>query len=130
MGQSAPLEDGHAGPSGRQQQTPLHSAGTVERAPVCLVKSPLREYESAGTLAGRLAGLADPRHRRGRRHLLVSVLLVAASAVLAGARSYAAIGQWARSAPQDALARLGARIAGVLQVRVPPSTAQSAGSSP
>ncbi|MGY5036626.1 ISAs1 family transposase [Streptomyces sp. 900116325] len=92
-------------------------------ATVCLVKSPLREYVSAGTLAGRLAGLADPRRRLGRRHPLVSVLLVAASAVLAGARSYAAIGQWARSAPQDALARLGARIAGVLQVRVPPSTA-------
>lgn len=94
-----------------------------QSATVCLVKSPLREYVSAGTLAGRLAGLADPRRRRGRRHPFVSVLLIAASAVLAGARSYAAIGQWARSAPQDALARLGARIAGVLQVRIPPSTA-------
>ncbi|MFI8186679.1 ISAs1 family transposase [Actinacidiphila glaucinigra] len=94
-----------------------------QSATVCLIKSPLREYVSAGTLAGRLAGLADPRRRRGRRHSLVSVLLVAASAVLAGARSYAAIGQWARSAAQDALARLGARFAGVLQVRVPPSTA-------
>jgi hypothetical protein len=83
----------------------------------------LREHVSAGTLAGRLAGLADPRHRRGRRHPFVSVLPTAASAVLAGARSYAAIGQWARSAPQDALARLGARVAGVLQVRIAPSAA-------
>lgn len=94
-----------------------------QSATVCLVKSPLREYVSAGTLAGRLAGLADARRRRGRRHPFVSVLLIAASAVLAGARSYAAIGQWARSAPQDTLARLDARVAGVLQVRVPPSTA-------
>src|SRR3954447_12767845 len=37
----------------------------------------------------------DPRHRRGRRHSLQSVLLIAVCAVLAGARSYAAIGHWA-----------------------------------
>jgi hypothetical protein len=80
------------------------------------------ERISARTLAGRLAGLADPRHRRGRRHSFVSVLLIAASAVLAGARSYAAIGQW-RNAPQDALARLGARVTGGLQVRIAPGAA-------
>ncbi|MCZ0991909.1 transposase family protein, partial [Streptomyces noursei] len=56
-------------------------------------------------LDGRLRTLPDPRRRRGRRHSLVSVLLVAACAVLAGARSYAAVGQWARHAPRDALAR-------------------------
>ncbi|MFI0716856.1 transposase family protein [Streptomyces inhibens] len=39
--------------------------------------------------------LADPRHRRGKRHPFVSVLLIACSAVLTGARSFAAIGQWA-----------------------------------
>jgi hypothetical protein len=53
-----------------------------------------------------LATLPDPRDRRGRRHSLVSVLLTSACAVLAEARSYLAIGQWARNAPQDALARL------------------------
>ncbi|WP_413751864.1 ISAs1 family transposase [Streptomyces sp. R-74717] len=53
----------------------------------------------------------------------MSVLLVACSAVLTGARSFAAIGQWARNAPQDALARLGARTATVFGVRVTPSTA-------
>lgn len=61
---------------------------------VCLVKPPSRQHASGGSLAERLRGLPDPRHRRGRRHPFVSVLLVAASAVLAGARSYAAIGQW------------------------------------
>jgi hypothetical protein len=77
-------------------------------------------------LADRLATLPDPRHRRGRRHPMVAVLVVACSAVVAGARSFAAIGQWARSAPQNTLARLGARLppttAG-LGVRVAPSAA-------
>ncbi|WP_348533675.1 MULTISPECIES: transposase family protein [unclassified Kitasatospora] len=57
-------------------------------------------------LPRRLEALADPSGRRGRRHPLVGVLLVACSVVVAGARSLAAIGQRARSAPQDTLARL------------------------
>jgi predicted transposase YbfD/YdcC len=56
-----------------------------------------------------LAGVPDPRHRRGVRHALGSVLAVAAAAVLAGARSFAAIGEWAADAPQQMLALLGAR---------------------
>jgi len=46
-------------------------------------------------LLDHLAQLADPRQRRGRRHLLGVVLAVAVAAVLAGARSLAAIGEWA-----------------------------------
>ncbi|MET9763740.1 transposase family protein [Streptomyces sp. NPDC006372] len=65
--------------------------------------------------------LPDPRRRRGVRHLFVAVLLVAACAVTAGARSWAAIGQWSRAATEDTLARLGARSAGTLRVRVAPS---------
>ena len=42
-----------------------------------------------------LSAVPDPRQRRGRRHSLQSILLIAISAVLAGARSYAAIGDWA-----------------------------------
>ncbi|WP_258528144.1 transposase family protein [Streptomyces sp. NBRC 110611] len=38
----------------------------------------------------------------------MSGLLIACSAVLAGSRSFTAIGQWAKTTPQDALARLGA----------------------
>ncbi|MBT2453203.1 ISAs1 family transposase [Streptomyces sp. ISL-43] len=41
----------------------------------------------------------------------------AACVVAAGARSYAAIGHWLRRAPQDALARLGFPVRGVLGVR-------------
>ncbi|MFD7624054.1 transposase family protein [Streptomyces sp. NPDC059802] len=67
--------------------------------------------------------LPDPRRRRGARHPFVAVLLVAASAVVAGARSYTAIGQWSANAPQHALARLGARVVGALSVHVAPSAA-------
>ncbi|MFC1439725.1 ISAs1 family transposase [Streptacidiphilus sp. N1-10] len=74
-------------------------------------------------LVDRLRVLPDPRRRRGVRHPFAAVLLVAASAVVAGARSYAAIGQWSTSAPQHTLARLGARAVGALSVRVPPSAA-------
>ncbi|WP_457029518.1 transposase family protein [Kitasatospora sp. P5_F3] len=61
--------------------------------------------------------LPDPRRRRGVRHPFVAVLLVAVSAVVAGAHSYAAIRQWSASAPQHALAQLGARAVGALGVR-------------
>lgn len=73
------------------------------------------------SLAERLVRLPDPRHRRGVRHPFVAVLLIAASAVVAGARSYTAIGQWARSAPQRTLARLGARLLTSLNVWIAPS---------
>ncbi|ANZ13566.1 transposase family protein [Streptomyces noursei] len=75
----------------------------------CLTKSPVPEQRSLPDLAARLTALPDPRDRRGRRHHLVSILLTACAAVLTGSKSYAVIGQWARSAPQHTLARLGAR---------------------
>ncbi|MFI5987524.1 transposase family protein [Streptomyces sp. NPDC051555] len=78
-----------------------------QSATVCLIKPPSREHRELPGTAARLAALPDPRDRRGRRHTLASVLLTAACAVLAGARSYLAIGQWASHAPQDTLSRLG-----------------------
>lgn len=94
-----------------------------QSASVCLIKSPSRQHRTLAGLPQRLATLADPRHRRGKRHPFVSVLLIACSAVLAGARSFAAIGQWARNAPQDTLARLGARTTTVFSTRIAPGTA-------
>jgi DDE_Tnp_1-associated len=64
---------------------------------------------SAVTFLGYLAQLADPRRRRGRRHALGAVLAVAVAAVLAGASSLAAIGEWASDAPCQVLAALGVR---------------------
>jgi predicted transposase YbfD/YdcC len=60
-----------------------------------------------GGLLERFGQLPDPRGRRGRRHPLAGSLVIAAAAVLAGARSFAAIGQFSRTLPQATLARLG-----------------------
>jgi hypothetical protein len=94
-----------------------------QSATVCLIKSPVLDSVAGLSLVERLRLLPDPRRRRGVRHPFVAVLLVAASAVVAGARSYAAIGQWSANAPQHALARLGARVVGAMNVRVAPSAA-------
>jgi len=56
-----------------------------------------------------LATVPDPRAARGRRHPLIAILAIAAAAVLAGARSIAAIAEWAADAPQPVRAALGAR---------------------
>jgi predicted transposase YbfD/YdcC len=55
-----------------------------------------------------LAQVPDPRKRRGRRHALAGLLAVGMAAVIAGARSFAAIGQWAADAGQEVLSGLGA----------------------
>jgi DDE_Tnp_1-associated len=60
-------------------------------------------------LLAYLAAVPDPRAARGRRHPLVAILAMAAAAVLAGARSIAAIAEWAADAPQPVRVALGAR---------------------
>jgi predicted transposase YbfD/YdcC len=55
-----------------------------------------------------LAQVPDPRKKRGRRHTLAGLLAVGIAAVVAGSRSFAAIGQWAADAGTDVLAGLGA----------------------
>ena len=68
----------------------------------------LRSAETPHLLA-YLATVTDPRARAGRRHPLVAILMLAAAAVLAGARSIAAIAEWAADAPQPVRAALGTR---------------------
>src|SRR5436305_8814660 len=63
--------------------------------------------EGAPGLLEVLAGVADPRHRRGVRHRLVVIVGLAACAVLAWARSFTAIAEWAAGADGQTLARLG-----------------------
>ncbi|MEV5544304.1 ISAs1 family transposase [Saccharopolyspora shandongensis] len=48
---------------------------------------------------------------------------VSVCVLIASARSYTAVGQWSANVPQHALARLGARTVGALEVRVAPSAA-------
>jgi predicted transposase YbfD/YdcC len=69
---------------------------------------PLQPSE-APDLRGYLATIHDPRSPRGRRHPLVAILAMTAAAVLTGARSLAAIAEWAADAPQPVRAALGAR---------------------
>ena len=54
------------------------------------------------------AQVPDPRKRRGRRHALAGLLATGIAAVIAGSRSFAAIGQWAADAGPEVLAVLGA----------------------
>ncbi len=72
--------------------------------------SPIQPAANSGhaeELVALLARVPDPRDPRGLRYPLAGMLAVAASAVLAGARSFAAIGQWATDLDTDRLARLG-----------------------
>jgi hypothetical protein len=51
--------------------------------------------ESLGSsLLSFLAEIPDPRSRHGRRHPLTAILALVCCAIMSGARSYAAIGQW------------------------------------
>jgi predicted transposase YbfD/YdcC len=54
-------------------------------------------------LLGVLARVADPRHRRGVRHGLTGILGLALCAVVAGARSFTAIAEWAADADEQTL---------------------------
>jgi predicted transposase YbfD/YdcC len=62
---------------------------------------------AAEDLLVALAAVTDPRKSRGVRHRLVTVLAAAVCAVLAGARSYAVIAEWAHDLPISVRLRLG-----------------------
>ncbi|MFE0678705.1 transposase family protein [Streptomyces sp. NPDC058867] len=68
------------------------------------VRMPVPDHE---LLAELLAGKPDPRRRRGVRHQVGALIAVAVCAVLAGARGFTAIWEWARDAGSAALERLG-----------------------
>jgi predicted transposase YbfD/YdcC len=65
-----------------------------------------------GFLLPVLAAIPDPRARRGVRHRLAVILTLSVCAVLAGARSFVAIAEWAADADQVTLDGLG--VAGVV----------------
>jgi hypothetical protein len=60
------------------------------------------------TFLALLEQVPDPRHRRGVRHRLAVILAVGLAAVIAGARSFAAIGEWAADVDPGVLGELGA----------------------
>ena len=63
--------------------------------------------DRASGLLDLLALMPDPRDPRGVRYPLAGVLAVAVTAVLAGARSFAAIGEWAADLSGVVRARIG-----------------------
>ncbi len=67
----------------------------------------LTVVETVGGLPEALAGLPDPRARRGVRHRLTVVVTAAVCAVVAGYRSYAAIAEWVADVPAATALALG-----------------------
>jgi hypothetical protein len=65
------------------------------------------EVSIPGGLLSFLAEIPDPRSRHGRRHSLSAVLGLVCCAVLCGARSYAAIAQWAHDQEIGLIHQLG-----------------------
>lgn len=79
------------------------------------------KIENKGGLLDYLALLQDSRHRRGIRHSQISILAVAICALLSGARSFIAVGEWAADLNQEMLKRLGCKFNERLEKYVPPS---------
>ncbi|MFE7752844.1 ISAs1 family transposase [Streptomyces sp. NPDC057428] len=68
------------------------------------VRTSVPDHELLVDLLGRIP---DPRRRRGVRHAVGALIAVAVCAVMAGARGFTAIGEWARDAGAVAMTRLG-----------------------
>lgn len=86
----------------------------------------LREHlavvsEEVPGLLERLAEVPDPRDPRGVRHRLAVVLALTACAVLAGATSLLAVGEWIADAPAHVLEQVDARRDPLLPRRILPS---------
>jgi DDE_Tnp_1-associated len=62
---------------------------------------------AAEDLLAALGAVTDPRKSGGVRHRLLTVLAAAVCAVLAGARSYTVIAEWAHGLPVSVRLRLG-----------------------
>src|SRR4051812_48370509 len=59
------------------------------------------------SLLSFLAEIPDPRSRHGRRHPLTAILALVCCAIMSGAKSYAAIGQWGQDQDIALMHRLG-----------------------
>lgn len=88
-----------------------HAVFAVERGFVPGVVGPFRRGSRSA------AGLRDSRHQ------VQTILAIAAVAVVCGAGSFAAIGEWAADAPPWVLAALGARRGAVRSVLIAPHEA-------
>ncbi len=65
--------------------------------------------EGDGGLIDLLKTIVDPRKPRGVRHPVVTVTAIAVLAALSGARSFAAIAEWAQGLSRETLRKLGSK---------------------
>lgn len=79
------------------------------------------EIDTSGGLVDHLQMVPDPRMKRGVRHRILSVLTVAICAILSGARSYVAIGEWAQRTDQQMRKRMGCKFHKQKQCFIAPS---------
>ena len=86
---------------------PASSSSPIDPALGHLAGLAKEAAEDRPGLLAVLAKVTDPRHRRGVRHRLAVILGLAVCAVLAGARSFTAIAEWAADADEQTLAKLG-----------------------
>jgi hypothetical protein len=86
---------------------PAASSSLIDPAIGQLVASVRGLHVEGGRLLPVLAAVPDPRKRRGVRHRLAVILGLALCAVLAGARSFTAIAEWAAEADQATRDALG-----------------------
>ena len=94
--------DGGSHPAVEPKATPVDAIFPDSRAGTC--RPQLRRV---GGLLEMLERLPDPRRRRGVRHRVAGIVAVALTAVLAGARSYAAIASWAADLTAEQRAQVG-----------------------
>jgi hypothetical protein len=84
---------------------PGNNARAMPWSRICApVRTPVPDHEFLFDLLGRIP---DPRRWRGVRHPVGALIAVAVCAVMAGARGFTAIGEWARDAGAVAMTRLG-----------------------
>lgn len=86
---------------------PAASASPVQPVLDQLVDAVEHHHRVGSGLVGTLAGVLDPRKPRGVRHQIGTILALGVCAVLAGCRSFTAIGEWATGASEQLLAALG-----------------------
>ena len=73
------------------------------------------------TLIDVLLALPDPRRKRGKRHMMISILAISICAVLCGARSYAAIAEFAKLRTRKQLKKFRCRYDSNSKTYIPPS---------
>lgn len=101
------LREAGGAQAGRWKFSTLTIACHEDARPL-MPSSPMTDAPRIRYLLDLLSQVLDQRKKRGRRHPLPGLLAVGIAAVIAGPKSFAAIGQWASDVGPDVLSALGA----------------------